>query len=78
MKSMNMPESAKMSERAITPLGRLDIMQHEQLQPSAVKTTQILGFFVPLGLAASLITLSHVIINSVLSRAPAPELTIAA
>lgn len=53
-------------------------MQHEQLQPSAVKTTQILGFFVPLGLAASLITLSHVIINSVLSRAPAPELTIAA
>jgi len=54
-------------------------MQQESVSPSeSVKLSNILTFFVPLGLAASLITLSHVIINSVLSRAAQPELVIAA
>lgn len=54
-------------------------MQHVSASSTqTVRTRQILLFFVPLGLAASLITLSHVIINSVLSRAPNAELTIAA
>lgn len=38
----------------------------------------ILRFFVPLGLSASLVTLSHIIINGTLARAPNPESTIAA
>jgi hypothetical protein len=38
----------------------------------------MLRFFVPLGLSASLVSLSHVIINSTLARAPDPEPTIAA
>lgn len=43
-----------------------------------VSVRGILRFFVPLGLAASLVSLSHVIINSTLARAPDPESTIAA
>jgi len=55
------------------------MQQQESVSPSeAVRLSNILTFFVPLGLAASLITLSHVIINSVLSRAAQPELVIAA
>jgi len=54
-------------------------MRHEPVSPpETVRLSNILTFFVPLGLAASLITLSHVIINSVLSRAAQPELVIAA
>jgi len=43
-----------------------------------VTTGGILRFFVPLGLSASLVSLSHVIINGTLARAPDPEATIAA
>jgi Na+-driven multidrug efflux pump len=38
---------------------------------------QLIFFFIPLGLSASLVTLSHVIINSTLARAPDPEWVIA-
>jgi len=38
----------------------------------------MLRFFVPLGLSASLVSLSHVIINGTLARSPDPESTIAA
>ncbi|MBA2943845.1 multi antimicrobial extrusion protein MatE [Paenibacillus sp. CGMCC 1.16610] len=48
---------------------------------SAVKRTiswnQLISFFLPLGLSATLVTLSHVIINSTLARADNPELVIA-
>jgi hypothetical protein len=43
----------------------------------AVSAARILKFFLPLGLSASLVTLSHVIINGTLARAPQPELVIA-
>ncbi|TDF95842.1 multi antimicrobial extrusion protein MatE [Paenibacillus piri] len=38
---------------------------------------QLLAFFVPLGIASSLITISHVIINSTLARSANPEVIIA-
>ncbi|MFB0846399.1 multi antimicrobial extrusion protein MatE [Paenibacillus oleatilyticus] len=38
---------------------------------------QLLAFFVPLGMSASLVTISHVIINSTLARAASPEIVIA-
>ncbi|MGQ7889405.1 multi antimicrobial extrusion protein MatE [Paenibacillus sp. WC2504] len=48
---------------------------------SAMKRTiswnQLISFFLPLGLSATLVTLSHVIINSTLARADNPELVIA-
>jgi len=44
---------------------------------TAVSAARILKFFLPLGLSASLVTLSHVIINGTLARAPQPELVIA-
>ncbi|MNI05097.1 hypothetical protein D3C73_580410 [compost metagenome] len=44
---------------------------------SPVTYKQLLYFFLPLGLSATLVTLSHVIINSTLSRADNPELVIA-
>ena len=52
----------------------------EATDPDGGKVTVrgILRFFVPLGLAAALVSLSHVIINSTLARAPDPEATIAA
>lgn len=53
-------------------------MQQEYHPSASLRMTRILAFFIPLGLAASLITLSHVIIQSVLSRAAKPELAIAA
>ncbi|WP_228275743.1 hypothetical protein [Gracilibacillus oryzae] len=37
----------------------------------------LLLFFIPLGLSASLVTISHVIINSTLARAPDPAIVIA-
>ncbi|WP_058308522.1 hypothetical protein [Gracilibacillus massiliensis] len=37
----------------------------------------LLYFFIPLGLSASLVTISHVIINSTLARAPEPAVVIA-
>ncbi|SHM56689.1 multi antimicrobial extrusion protein MatE [Gracilibacillus kekensis] len=37
----------------------------------------LLYFFIPLGLSASLVTISHVIINSTLARAPDPAVVIA-
>ncbi|MBP1154749.1 MULTISPECIES: multi antimicrobial extrusion protein MatE [unclassified Paenibacillus] len=39
---------------------------------------QLLAFFLPLGFSASLVTISHVIINSTLARSAQPELIIAA
>ncbi|MBP1963477.1 multi antimicrobial extrusion protein MatE [Paenibacillus aceris] len=48
---------------------------------SAMKRTiswkQLISFFLPLGLSATLVTLSHVIINSTLARADNPEVVIA-
>ena len=43
-----------------------------------VPLKRILAFFVPLGLSASLVSLSHVIINGTLARSEAPEAVIAA
>jgi len=42
-----------------------------------ISAARILKFFFPLGLSASLVTLSHVIINGTLARAPRPEPVIA-
>ncbi len=42
-----------------------------------VSTKKLLKFFIPLGLSASLVTISHLIINSTLTRAENPELIIA-
>lgn len=42
-----------------------------------VSTGKLLKFFIPLGLSASLVTVSHIIINSTLTRADNPELIIA-
>lgn len=39
--------------------------------------SRLLSFFLPLGISASLVTISHVIINSTLARTPQPELVIA-
>jgi hypothetical protein len=38
---------------------------------------QIIAFFIPLGLASCIVTISHVIINSTLSKAAHPEIVIA-
>ncbi|GGD73837.1 multi antimicrobial extrusion protein MatE [Paenibacillus nasutitermitis] len=46
-------------------------------QPGTVTMGQLWRFFLPLGISASLVTLSHVIINSTLSRADHPEQIIA-
>ncbi|WP_281886039.1 multi antimicrobial extrusion protein MatE [Paenibacillus sp. YYML68] len=48
-----------------------------ELQPNGVTFRQLLAFFLPLGIAASLVTISHVIINSTLARSVQPELIIA-
>ncbi|WP_196121200.1 multi antimicrobial extrusion protein MatE [Anaerobacillus alkaliphilus] len=42
-----------------------------------VSNRKLLKFFIPLGLSASLVTISHIIINSTLTRADNPELIIA-
>jgi Na+-driven multidrug efflux pump len=42
-----------------------------------ISGNQLISFFLPLGLSATLVTLSHVIINSTLARADNPELVIA-
>ena len=49
-------------------------------EPAGERVTlrKILAFFIPLGLSASLVSLSHVIINGTLARALHPEATIAA
>lgn len=44
---------------------------------SAVTLAQMFAFFIPLGLAQSLVTISHVIINGTLTRAANPEAVIA-
>ncbi|WP_163538404.1 multi antimicrobial extrusion protein MatE [Gracilibacillus sp. YIM 98692] len=44
---------------------------------SEVTFRTLLYFFIPLGLSASLVTISHVIINSTLARAPEPAIVIA-
>lgn len=46
-------------------------------EPLTVSYRQLLAFFIPLGISASLVTISHVIINSTLARSSAPELIIA-
>ncbi|RAV08329.1 multi antimicrobial extrusion protein MatE [Paenibacillus contaminans] len=43
----------------------------------AVSYPKLFAFFIPLGLSASLVTISHVIINSTLARSAQPELIIA-
>lgn len=48
-------------------------MQNEEI----LKTTRILAFFVPLGLSAILVTLSHIIINGTLARGENAEVIIA-
>ncbi|MEK3724207.1 multi antimicrobial extrusion protein MatE [Paenibacillus sp. FSL H8-0034] len=42
-----------------------------------VSFRQLLSFFIPLGISASLITISHLIINSTLARSAHPEIIIA-
>lgn len=42
-----------------------------------LKMSRLLSFFLPLGISSSLVTISHVIINSTLARAPEPEFVIA-
>jgi progressive ankylosis protein len=44
---------------------------------SQISFQQLISFFLPLGFSATLVTLSHVIINSTLARAANPELVIA-
>ncbi|MEW9698498.1 multi antimicrobial extrusion protein MatE [Paenibacillus sp. SI8] len=46
-------------------------------QTETVTWKQLISFFLPLGLSATLVTLSHVIINSTLARAESPEVVIA-
>ncbi|NEN82896.1 multi antimicrobial extrusion protein MatE [Paenibacillus elgii] len=48
-----------------------------ELQQTRITFRQLLAFFVPLGMSASLVTISHVIINSTLARAASPEIVIA-
>ncbi|TVY08238.1 multi antimicrobial extrusion protein MatE [Paenibacillus cremeus] len=48
-----------------------------QPQPARISFRQLLAFFIPLGISASLVTISHVIINSTLARSAHPELIIA-
>lgn len=43
----------------------------------SVNFKTLLFFFIPLGFSASLVTISHVIINSTLARAPNPAVVIA-
>ncbi|WP_010274884.1 hypothetical protein [Paenibacillus senegalensis] len=55
---------------------------HAQLKPEPWTKTQVpmsrlFAFFLPLGLSAGLVTISHVIINSTLTRAPNAEAVIA-
>jgi progressive ankylosis protein len=49
-----------------------------EAERDTVTLGRILAFFLPLGLSASLVSLSHVIINGTLARALHPEATIAA
>lgn len=46
-------------------------------QEPKVTFRQLLTFFIPLGISASLVTISHVIINSTLARSANPEVIIA-
>ncbi|MBE1441096.1 MULTISPECIES: multi antimicrobial extrusion protein MatE [unclassified Paenibacillus] len=46
-------------------------------QEQKVTFRQLLAFFIPLGVSASLVTISHVIINSTLARSAQPEVIIA-
>ncbi|TCZ75882.1 multi antimicrobial extrusion protein MatE [Paenibacillus albiflavus] len=47
------------------------------LAQSRISIKQLLAFFIPLGLSSTLVTISHVIINSTLARSPNPEFIIA-
>lgn len=47
------------------------------IQEQKVTFGQLLAFFIPLGISASLVTISHVIINSTLARSAQPEVIIA-
>lgn len=49
----------------------------KQISKQKVKMSQLLSFFLPLGFSSTLVTISHVIINSTLARAPNPEFIIA-
>lgn len=51
-------------------------MMTEQAEPR-VTMGRLFAFFIPLGLSASLVTISHVIINSTLARSADPEIIIA-
>lgn len=46
-------------------------------ESNRITTRQLLAFFLPLGLSSTLVTISHVIINSTLARSPDPEFIIA-
>lgn len=48
----------------------------QSMQTGQVEMKKLWAFFLPLGISASLVTISHVIINSTLSRAAEPELVI--
>lgn len=50
-------------------------MSDIEVKPVTIR--QLLVFFIPLGISASLVTISHVIINSTLARSAHPEIIIA-
>ncbi len=52
----------------------MSAIENEERQ---LKMSQLLAFFIPLGISASLVTISHVIINSTLARAVHQETVIA-
>jgi Na+-driven multidrug efflux pump len=53
--------------------GENTMSDHESARPTIGR---LFAFFVPLGLSASLVTVSHVIINSTLARSDHPEIVI--
>ncbi|WP_144931931.1 multi antimicrobial extrusion protein MatE [Paenibacillus sp. 32O-W] len=52
-------------------------MRTEARSPRQIRFSKLFAFFIPLGISASLVTISHVIINSTLARAAQPEAVIA-
>jgi Na+-driven multidrug efflux pump len=60
-------------------LGSVLVMNYQKKGPARkqVEFRTLLYFFIPLGFSASLVTISHVIINSTLARAPDPAVVIA-
>src|SRR6185437_9774319 len=52
-------------------------MDTQSVKKRNVTFRMLFNFFIPLGISASLVTISHVIINGTLARAPNPAIVIA-